>query len=109
MFPSSFSKWAEEFPGEMDTFLYYCPNEIMCPGAFEFVKVKEEQTTPHEWEALNEWKEKILEKFRPGPSRHYSILENQDSEGRELSRFNMPVDWQPKITFVALVVDSVRR
>lgn len=38
-----------------------------------------------------------------------SILENQDSEGGKASRVDMPADWQSNITFVALVVDGIRR
>jgi hypothetical protein len=103
---SSFIAWADESKDdELDIFLYY--NEFMCtrPGRFEFVKVSEEQTTPCEWEALNKAKKQFLDKF----TKINSPISLYGEDGAPSDSPELLANCHPNITFVALMVNDVRR
>jgi hypothetical protein len=92
--------------------LYYCEETVAINGPFDFLELSEEQASYLEWQALLEARRMLQEDFdsETGLSIEEAKSRHEEQGLGPPTQENLDLGWIfPKIKFVALVVNGIRR
>ena len=92
--------------------LYYCEETVAINGSFDFLELSEEQASYLEWQALLEARRMLQEDFdsETGLSIEEAKLRHEEQSLGPPTQENLDLGWVfPRIKFMALVVNGIRR